>query len=46
MAFALDPALAVDSAVEHWPIALVIVAALWVALRELGPIRRLRRLLS
>ena len=46
MAFALDPAIAVDSAVEHWPIALVIVAVLWVVIRELDPFRRLRRWLS
>ncbi|WP_167879998.1 hypothetical protein [Halorhabdus rudnickae] len=43
MAFAFDLTVAVDSAVEHWPLTLVVAAALWVALREFGPGRRLQR---
>ncbi|WP_181685773.1 hypothetical protein [Halorhabdus salina] len=46
MAFTVDPGFVVDIAFEFLPLTLVGAVAVWVVLREFGPIRRLHRRLG
>lgn len=46
MALPVDVAVSIDSLVRHWPVTLLAGGLGWAILREIGPLRRLKRLLT
>ena len=42
----VDGSVTAETLVRYWPVVVVGCVVLWVALREMGPIRRLNRLLQ